>query len=589
MSDSDGARLAISSRQLWVIFLVTFLAVGTVIGATSFLTNEVSVSNELTLGSSGSGLEVTVTGNYDVELSDDWAKSDSVILNTSEGNMSVSSSGASSATLAVEDINGTWTDVSTVDASAANMTFDPDDKNQIIVGGGITAVNFTDVKVDDDSRDLVYSASSSGTIVVETDGDSGTQYGLVDVDTNEGIDVATAKNDGTIHFTDVETAADREVEVRELGTLFIKEETPPHGKITSCSATVRFFEQEDDDPTIEEVTDGNGVGEISLTGLPVDEEFIASVKCGGYHNRTIVIDDLAQQETAYLINKSAAQTVEVTFQVNDDTGDFGDDSTLTVQKTINRSEFEGSPDGFSWSNVAGDQIGATNQFTVDLEKEDRYRLRIKNDDGDTRILGAHVAEATQTVTVTIQDVTIEVENLTADITVGFEKNESNNKLTFTYNDETDNTTNLDVTIYERGNKSANTLHDQTHAGPLGELVIDESLNSREMNQSFVVEFSGDRNDDTISGQYLTGDRGDVDITAIPDWVREFASVFAILLVPTVLGGQRAETAALVSTAIAAVLWWIRWLPAEVSILSIILAGTIAVGFKLRERGRGNIA
>lgn len=583
---SDKRTVSVTSRQLWVVFLAAFVGVSAVIGAAAFLDQAVTVSNELTIETTGSGLDVTITGSYDIDLSGDWASANSVTINSSGGNATITSTGDTDLTFAVDAINGTWTHATSVNATAANITINPDDKNATTVGDSITAINFTDIKVDDGDTDFTYSASSTGLVIVTTNASDGTQYGLVDADSREGIDVATADASGQIVFNDVPAATDRSVRVEELGSLFIRDEENPHDLITQATATVRFYETVDDNPTIVERTASGG--SIDLTGLPVDEEFVADIQAPGYHNRTVIIDDLSQQETAFLINKTNTSTVEVTFSVSDQTGDFGEDAEFTVQKAINRTLYNGTPSGFSWTNMAGDEIGSQNAFTTDLFLEDRYRLRIANDQGDTRILGAHVAEANQTVTVTIQDVTIDIQNHTTDISIGFEKDTDNDQIEFLYNDTETETTNLQVIIYERGN-ATNEVHNTTHAGPFGELFVEEDLTAREMNATWVVEFSGSRNGTVVDGQYLSGGRGNVDISAIPQWVREFAAVAAIILIPTVLGGSRAETAAVVSTAIAAMLWYVRWLPPEVSIMSILLAATIAVGFKMRQRARDNIA
>lgn len=367
--------------------------------------------------------------------------------------------------------------------------------------------------------------------------------------------------------------------------LSIREESEDHEKITSANATVMFFEDEDDDPTIIKRTTDSG--ELNLSGLPIGNTFIVSVQAPGYHNRTTIIDGIFDQQTVFLVNRNRT-TNEVTFKVDDQTGDFGQDAQLTLQKAINRSLYGGSPANYTWTNVAGDEIGAQNQLVDDLIRDDRYRIRIESGDNETRLLGAHVATNDQVVTLTIQDVTIDVTNETTDVSVGFEKDAENNQLDFSYTDRTDNTSSIEVIIHEKDNRS-NEIHNQTHVGTFGDFLLEKSVSDAQLNKSWVVRFNATRAGENVSGVYLTGNRGNVAISVIPAWVRHYASMGIILLIPTLMGGRRAETGALVATAIAGVLWWIQWLPPEVSIMSVALAATIAVGFKIGTKSTETVS
>lgn len=588
MADDEG--LTRQQKIAWALVgLVLFSAVGGVIAET--LTSGSNQYGEGGKFNASQGPEVTLGNTYN--LSGGQLATDESINVSSRDNGWINASGGAGSKVTIEQINGTWTNVSSVSGSN-NITLQPNDKNFTRVSGPLDSFKWHEnISVEDGETDFIYDASGEATVIVETNASEGTQYGAIDVDSNTGLDVAVAGPNGQINFTEM-PSGQYDVRIAKLGSLEIRNESEPHGLIKGATVQLKFFETNQQllasaDPQIEEFEDDDGDGSVELTGLEVNKQFIVSVKAANHHNRTVVIEDLAQQRSVFLPHKNRS-TREIQFVVNDQTGDFGERATLTIQKTINRSHYNGTPDGFSWTNIAGDNVGSTNQIVVELMHEDRYRIKIENADGSkTRILGHHVVKMDDTLTMTIQDIEINMTNVSTAIQIGFEKDEEQNQVQFSFNDSEELTEDLEVIIYERGNRS-NEIHNTTYSGPLGGLLVEEDVSAEQINKTWVVEFSGDRDGKTIDGQYLTsGQRPDIDITAIPDWVRHYASVFVILLIPTLLGGQRAGTAAIVATSVAAVLWWVQWTPPEISILSIILAATLAVGFKVRSRNPGEIA
>lgn len=461
--DDSKARLRLTSRQLWVIFLVGFVATAGV-GVASHFATDVGVQNRITVGSSGSGVEVTVTGDFHTDLSGDWATSDSVTVTTSAGNMTVSSPGAASAELQASDIEGTWTVVTNVDGTAATITINPDDKAPVTLGGTVDRFNFTSSMAPGDGQADFFYSGTSGSVNATVEGSftDGTQYGAVDADNNVGLDVGVANSNGQVTFSNLPTSS-HTVEVQELGTLFIREESPPHPKITNCTATVRFFETASTDPFITEVEDSDQDGEIDLTGLPVDEEFVANIQCSGYHSRTVILPDLSQQETVFMLNATSSNvtTVENRFTVEDNTGKFPPTSAqIVIQKAINRSEYGGSPSGYSWTNVAGDDIGADQAFVTDLEEESRYRIVVRNQQGETRVLGAYVPEVTGTIPLEIGEVSIggDTQAGAAFGATMREHDDGSRDVQVVYFDSQDVTSKLEIVIYNESNKNDEILN-----------------------------------------------------------------------------------------------------------------------------------
>lgn len=483
----------------------------------------------------------------------------------------------------IDTINETWTNTSSISGTgSANITLNPSNKNETAVGGSITAFKFNETKVNDSSIDVIYSASGDATIKVKTNATKGVQYGLVDPDTDQGLDVAAAGSNGWINFTEVPAGTDQQARIQDLGTLVIREEVADHPKITGCTAEAMFFEiGSDDDPTIINKSDG-GNGEIDLTGLPVDSEFAVAISCAGYHNRTILLPDLSQQETVYLLNKSD-DTVTVTFDIQDNTGEFSESGTdFVVQRAINRSLFDTG--GFSWDNMAGDEIGASSSVRHVLNKEARYRLEITNDEGDTRILGAHVAEANQTVPIRINDVDID-----ANESQGYNWNLSrinssgNIFVQFAYVDNENKTTQVELTIHEFGNDS-NVLHDDTHSGEFGTLLVTEQVTGDDKNTTWVADFTATRDGEEVTGKQVSGrSTNPLGVPLDDDWKNRIAILSLVLIGFVVGGGVRPDVGALAVVATAGMWHFIGWMPPEVTGVSIGIASLVAVAHTVGTR------
>jgi hypothetical protein len=151
--------------------------------------------------------------------------------------------------------------------------------------------------------------------------------------------------------------------------------------IDSGNATVTFFGGDNEQEIVErEVTNGT----VSLAGLPTDTEFTVAVRADGYFTRQVIITSLFEQSRVWMLSKSVPDAVEVTFRLDDRTGEFAnsDETQLRVQRpiTVNNST--------EWRDVIGDDISATSDLATVLQNDQRYRLIIEND-MQSRILGSY--------------------------------------------------------------------------------------------------------------------------------------------------------------------------------------------------------
>lgn len=542
------------------------------------------------------GLEVVTQKDYEIRSGNPFTDDSFNLSTRANGWLNVSTTGTDGS-VTVDEINGTWTNVSSITAPpSANISLDPSDKTVAEVGRGIDRIKFRamgggagETGVNDGEVDFIYSASSEGTIVVHTNATQGTAYGMVNADTNAGLDVATADANGRIVFDEAPSETDTEVRIEELGTLTIREETAPHDKITTAIADIKFFEDDEDDPTNVQRTDDDNDGEIDLAGIPVDEQFVVQLAAAGYHNRTVLIDDLAQQKSAFLISRSRS-TLENRFVVNDRTGNFPpEDSELIIQRAINRSEYGGSTAGFSWTNVGGDDLGADEAFVIDLEEETRYRIQVRNEAGDTRVLGSYTPETIGTINLNIGSIVVDPEALD---TVGWSANRTNAtgqpvQVTFEYNDTTDNTTRIWLHIYEYGNESNELLANTSFDGPFGQFSNTENVPDAENNTEWVVDFVAERAGESVHAEVVVGGQRDV-LTDMPPWLVTIIFLGTMWSVAGVSSQLNGHIGGLVVAGLGAMFWFAGFAPpylgGGVVALSLITAAILFI----RERGGGGL-
>lgn len=314
--------------------------------------------------------------------------------------------------------------------------------------------------------------------------------------------------------------------------LTIRNETSPHGPVTGCTANVRFYETTDDNPVITERTDTDNDGNVSLAGLPVGAQFAASVKCDGYNNRTILIDDIFTQNNAFLLHESRDESL-ITFQVDDRTGQF-DNGELLVEKAINETEYNSSADGFEWLTVAGDELNAADEFTTYLENGGRYRLTVRNDAGDQVILGPYTPVADDVETLVVGQVG--VRDAPGNETVFNASIEDSSQLgnpppviqiEFTnpanITDEPDRAvSNFNYSVFEAGNAS-NQIDSGTASGDLGTFYAETNISDAQADEKWIVQVQYEVDGETITQRRIVGGAS-VDISGDPEWIALFSLV-----------------------------------------------------------------
>ena len=181
--------------------------------------------------------------------------------------------------------------------------------------------------------------------------------------------------------------------------LMIMDEQQPTQLVTNAQVEVRFFGSE----TVVDRSTSSGV--VSFDGLPVDESFTARIDAPGYHERTVKIPSLFEQQSTYLLDENAT-TVTVRFLVDDPTGTYTDRSTLYVEKPL-----ELSNNSTQYQIIVSDAFGADGVHAR-LQQGVRYQLRLENSRGDTAALGNYQAQVDEAITLQPASTSVTTEDLT---------------------------------------------------------------------------------------------------------------------------------------------------------------------------------
>jgi len=333
---------------------------------------------EVQLGSD-TGPDAIVTCGCEVDTSDWTADPQTIVLNTSAGNASVSSPVADTL-VKLDNIEGSWTNLSAIETNGSTLTVNPGDKSRVEIEGGLEALNYRrdgEMTLDDGEVDFVYSASSSGSLSVGGL-PADTDVAAIDDQSETILSSTTTDAQGRATFSGLDSG-DHDIRIRKTPeTLYVRSETDHSNLLTNASLEIQFYVQgEASDEIVErQSTDGT----INFTGLPADQPFVALVDAPNYTVRRIYVPNLYEQQNIYLLNESETVVTKI-FGYSDYTGNYdADETVLMVQRALNGS----------WQTVQGDIIGSTGEYRVQLQQNVRYRLKVLNTrTGQERVLGPY--------------------------------------------------------------------------------------------------------------------------------------------------------------------------------------------------------
>lgn len=416
----------------------------------------------------------------------------------------------------------------------------------------------------------------------------------------EGSDTVTANGTASVSAT-ISSGGDNtyhwELEDRYGGTatsqtfsistpseVVIREEEPPHDKITTTTGVEITVTGSNETVALRNVTDGT----INLTGLPTDETYIFTLNNEDYYIREAYIESIYEQRTLFLLNKSNDATFNKA-TLSDRTGNFDDNPTLEVQAVINTSLYPEEPNQTGqWVTISGDRIGASQSLEVYLWKDHRYRFVVTSQDGtNTRTLGEYTAKDNGTIPIEIGTVQYKY----GDADTGYEwsadiQNETTGgSITFSYNDHENLTSNVSLTIKYRNNSSVLVSQDFT-SGPYGEIVYTEPISQDEYeNESFIVEWSAGNDGEVISGSRAVGAQQPLDLPLDTIWMQVLYAAIALMLAFFV-GAVNPALGAVTVSLWSGLAWYMGIVPAELGAGAIVLAIALSVWMMVNQSRTG---
>jgi hypothetical protein len=357
----------------------------------------------------------------------------------------------------------------------------------------------------------------------------------------------------------------------------------------NVSATVRFFEEEGNRVFPREPS--NGV--VDMSGLPVDESFVVGVRdeSGTYISRLSLIETIFQQQDVYLIEANQSTAI-IRFNIEDRTGRFiAGETEIQILRPINTTDSPSNEE--EYVIVAGDVIGSQLSFETELQQDVRYRVRVQNDLGETRELGAFTARLDQVVELTISgiDVGFDASDEGTQVRTSQEIADNGDKtIQFNLLDLSENTEDVSVQVIEEGNES-NIVEEGGDPGPVGSYQFSTIISGEPADKEYLLRYEYVREGEKVSAtvspgasEFSVGDLNQLD----EGWAQIFGVGF-LIVVAGIFSRANARIGALVLPGIALMLYITGILDGAVTVGAIGVAFAVAVGLNIiSSDARGRI-
>lgn len=585
---SRGAGWKPSKRRRQTIIALFFAglvlssAIGGLAVGTDFLDGFYDNSGGVTYNASG-GPQVTIEGDHNFQSGNPFSGSTFVAKTEANGEVEFSAPDGGdahqpAATVHVSGLTGEWTNVSGLNVSTHALTINPGDKQQVTVEGDTDTFAFRGMQADDGNVDFAYSGTSGGeTNVTIHDLDEPANTRVAAVDTSGSIlDSAYVDSSGTLTLQGLPQSSHTVELESQPDNLTVYNESAPENVVDDRELNAQFFDLNGD--KITEASTTNGVFELDELD---DSEFAVRItdSQGDYADRQVIIKDITRQQSAYILNtNTSVQTVQPTFQIDDETGNYDPTtSRVYIERGLNISN------STTYQTIAAEEVG-TDGYTETIEAEQRYRIIVENQDGDRRVLGKFSASDSNTYTLTVEELTFDLGADEGAVRWGFNHTAVENGddyVHFRYDDAEEKTDSLEVIIYERGNKS-NELHNETYGGPIGTISIKEPIPAAHENAEWAVEWNADRGTGQ-SAKWLAGPLGSVPLPTSDRLVHTIAVGF-ILLVGGLASQVNSAAVGFTVAGTAGIAYYIGWLPGSVAGGMIALAFAIPLMYLVQSEG-----
>jgi len=246
--------------------------------------------------------------------------------------------------------------------------------------------------------------SQTDEVTVTATDDSGQTIGSTTITSNTTVQFAYSAPPGANNVT--WDATDGYGNTRTLtqqfttpATIEVYYENDTSRLVDDTTLQFRFFGEGD---TVIERSVSNG--RVSLTGLPAQDRFVVTISNDtNFFYRRVIIESIYEQSEVYLLPDDT-DGARVEFRLEDFTGGQFDarQTRLYIRAPITKDFDNDSTDETQYRTIFGDNFGSAASFPAVLERNERYRLRLENEDGDVRILGSYTASADEVAPLRVQ-------------------------------------------------------------------------------------------------------------------------------------------------------------------------------------------
>lgn len=318
---------------LAVIAVVCFLVGASGVVVAFDLAASVHVSGGVPLGAPD-GMTVTLDGSTQANLEDISTLGGTVNVVTQDGNATFYSAGEANATVHASDIEGTWTNVSEIDADSNTIQINPDDKAQATVGKSINTVAWrSGIAEDDGTVDFAYDGGAGDSRVTVQGVSADTRLAAFDAASGEILDEATSGSGGSVTFDQLDSG-NHEVLVQQFDPTAPSLSNPQPTGGTSQAPTEVSVDVEDadfgqgDSVTVTIDVDGSQVHQETITSAQtVTASVPSSGQTGGSHSWSVTAEDDYGESTS----ESYSYQVPTELSIHDEeTGDLLDDQQVNL-------------------------------------------------------------------------------------------------------------------------------------------------------------------------------------------------------------------------------------------------------------------
>ncbi|PCR89434.1 outer membrane protein assembly factor BamB family protein [Natrinema ejinorense] len=378
-----------------------------------------------------------------------------------------------------------------------------------------------------------------------------------------------------------------------------------------------------DAETGDRITDRNVSVEVTSTGENL-EEIVSSgrfdlsqlsqwedtrrieIQAKDYYSRTIEIRSITSDQDVYLergpnwesdpTNDDPTDSpdpeqddskVTVRFTVSDRTSEFPPEETVlrvngTVAVNGSTNETVNGTTNQTQAEIHSERFGTVNRVDVIMNKDERYRLTVENDDGQMRGLGGFTATQSETVELMIGEIRIvqpEDGGAAFNARMANEDEYGKNKVRVTYVDDANQTDRLTYYVHAAGNdkdviNEIVTVEDVSEYSAV--LDIPESEN-----QTLEVTWKAQRAGEEIGGTVPVGTVGQLN-PPVSDLLLHSLGFSGIILLGGLFGGRMSRTGAVVIVVAA---WAMRILGlVAIPYPLLVTAGIVAIMFKVGDSG-----